>query len=242
MKWTHAACVGRNQETDESPEDIEDNRCRNRVDRIDAALHLWIGPGKIDHRLIAFDLYPDTDCDGLVRDAVVVEKIFRFVRSIGNDRNGVPGHALAVVENLGYIAAYFIPSIFLDHLHQATLAGAVRAQHGGEVAFTFLRCSDIRKNKVPHVRVELAAGHQLDGRNSKTLLVDFLGERHGAGRHTADVRMMCPACDVEDELLPGEHAGDQSDVRQVSSAFVGVIEDHDVAWADVAVLDRRLYG
>jgi hypothetical protein len=75
------------------------------------------------------------------------------------------------------------------------------------------------------------------------LLDPGAGGRHGSGRDPADLGVVPARSDVKPDLVAvgGEHRGDDCDVREVSAAVVGVVEDVDVAAAEVWVaLDHHL--
>ena len=51
--------------------------------------------------------------------------------------------------------------------------------------------------------------------------------------------MVRPACDIEEELLCGEHARYKRDVGKVRSTLIRVVESDHVTRTDVPILDRR---
>ena len=87
------------------------------------------------------------------------------------------------------------------------------------------------------------------------LLDPGAGAGHGSGRDPADLGVMPPRGHVEPDLVPagglgrrgGEDRCDDCDVRDVGAAMVRIVEDVDVAAADVRValdhhLDRLAHG
>ena len=89
--------------------------------------------------------------------------------------------------------------------------------------------------------------HQFDRRNTNTFLVNFFAEPHGAGIGAAHVGMVGPRGHVEFRLaqisafvcsasaLRGddEYRRNQGNVRQVRAAGKGIIQNADVARADM---------
>ena len=50
---------------------------------------------------------------------------------------------------------------------------------------------------------------------------------------------MRAARDIEEKFSLRKDSGNQSQIGKVCPAFVGIVQDHHVAWADLAIFDRR---
>ena len=127
-------------------------------------------------------------------------------------------------------------AVAFREVQDALFADAACTDLRFEVALAFLRRAHIEQDEVEHLAVELAAAHDADRRNANAFL-EYLGRRaHGAGKGAAHIRMMRAVGDVEGRFgrRVGEEDGqNHGDVRKVSAAGVGVVEDGDVAGREV---------
>ena len=80
----HQAGAGRNVTTDETAKDIRNSRDGYCFDRVHRAGNLWGAAGEINPRVLA--LYSNAHANGnrLVSDAVVIQKVFSFIDTVGN--------------------------------------------------------------------------------------------------------------------------------------------------------------
>ena len=81
------------------------------------------------------------------------------------------------------------------------------------------------------------------GRNANAFLIDLARQRHGAGTHSSDVGVMRAVRDIERRLAIAfqKDAGDRGDIGKVRAAAERIVQNRDIAGAEIEGLRGVLY-
>src|SRR5262249_11167096 len=107
---------------DQTAEDVVDGRNRYRLDRVDRPADLRRTAREINFRLLPDNLYSDGDWRRVIRFAVVVQKIFRLIDSIGNRGERAPHQPRRVINQVRGVLIGLLETVTLDNLQQSPAA------------------------------------------------------------------------------------------------------------------------
>ena len=175
----------------------------------------------------------DLDVDGAV--AVVVEHRLAAIDAVPPARDHRPHLALGAIEHgldrgVGGGAAELG-----EQRAKAPLADPGGADHRREIATKLARMADVEDDHLEHIGAQPALIVELERRDADALLPDLGGARVvGAMGGAADVALMRAVDRPEGQPLAVEHRHEGGEIGQMVAAVIGVVEEVDVARADLA--------
>ncbi len=216
---------------EQAAEDIADGGHGDGVVGVDGSGWLRVRCAEVDDRGIAADGDGGGDADGALGDAVAIEAVGKVPGSIGESAEARAHHALRVIAQVGQVPFDAGDAVAGDGFHQAGAAALDRHELGEQVAFALDRGSNVGEDEVEQAALDAALFDEEDGGNANALLIDFAGEGHGAGAHTADVGMVGAIGEEEARLGIAfeKDRGDGGDIRKMCAAAKGIVDDGDIA-------------
>ena len=117
-----------------------------------------------------------------------------------------------------------------------------RADHRRQIAAKIARIADVESQQVEQIVAQLAGFVELDRRNAQSLLPDLGGGRIIAAMGgAADVALMRAHDGPEQPPVAIEDRHERGQIRQMTAAVIGIVEQNDVAGPDIPepLLDRE---
>ena len=158
--------------------------------------------GEIHRHLVSSHCYGHRDGHRLLGLAVIVHVVHHPVDSVRYGLDGLPGHALGIIQHGRHVLLSIGQGISLDHLLQPPVPHTYGGNLGGQVALAFFGRPGIAADELDYLLIEPSHFGQLDGRDYGALLVKLGGQGERARSHAAHVGVMAPI-GHETSQLPG---------------------------------------
>jgi hypothetical protein len=176
-----------------------------------------------------------TQCGSARPEAIVVDEVLEGEFAIRHGGNLGAETLLAVVEELTHDRRQGVRAVAGGESEQPLLADMAGRKQRFEIAEDDLGDADIPKQDSDQRLVAAAGIEQLEERYLQPLLEDLRSDRpHCRRRCARRCREVRDTGRIADDPAPDEDRLDDEDVGQVHPAFVGIVEDEDVAGIDVA--------
>src|SRR5882724_12379654 len=109
-----------------------------------------------------------------------------------------------------------------------------RSDHRREVAAKLSGVANVQRQQVEQIVAQPSRFVELDRRNTQSFLPD-LGRAGiiAAMRGAADVALVRANDGPEQPPLAIENRHERGEIRQMTAAMIGVVEENNVAWPDV---------
>ncbi len=162
------------------------------------------------------------DLDLLVEnDAVIVEPIPECVRPVRDFRDAGAGNGLSPVHQRRNGRQDRVDAALLAHRLEAEGAGADGGDLGTKISRQMAGDAHVLQDDRHDLLVELAALHQLDGRQDQAFLEDLSRvRRQTADRHAAEIGMVGHRGGNGDRAAVGEYRHQDGDIGKVGTAVV----------------------
>src|SRR3977135_1570445 len=109
------------------------------------------------------------------------------------------------------------------------------ADHRRQIAPELARIANIQSQQIEQIVARPPALVELDGRNAQSFLPDLGGRGIVAAiRRAADVALMRADDGPEQTPLTIKDRHEGGQIRQMAPAVIGIIEQNEVAWLDIA--------
>jgi hypothetical protein len=191
--------------------------------------------GHVEGESVALLGHLHPDGERLVDHAVAVDLRRALVHTVGNIGDLGAHLAFGAMAHLGDRLVHHLGAVAIDQCGQPHLAGRQRGGLRLDVADALVGNADVGHDDRQDLLVHLALLPELHRRQAKTFLLDLGGAGGKAARHhAADIRPVACVGEPGEDLALVEERLHEAHIHQMRAAQIGIVDDEDVAWIDLA--------